>query len=78
MVIVIRYIIPKGVAGPLFVVELHIALNRVDEFFPASARIEFEVDEQFLFNPPVQGFVNRIIRRLSSLRHGSSDIRILD
>ena len=73
VVIVIRYIIPKGIAGPLFIVELHIVLNRVDEFFPASARIEFEVDEQFLFNPPVQGFINRIVRWLSRPRHGSGD-----
>ena len=78
VVIVVRYFIPKGVAGPLFVVEPHIALDRVDKFFPTSARIEFEVDEQFLFNPPVQGFVNRIVRRLSRPRHGSGDIRILE
>ena len=78
VVIVIRYIIPKGIAGPLSVVKLHIALDHVDEFFPAFTLIEFEVDEQFLFNPPVQGFVNRIVRWLSRPRHGSSDIRIFD
>ena len=49
VVIVIRYIIPKGIAGPLFIVELHIVLNRVDEVYQASARIELEDEELFLF-----------------------------
>lgn len=75
---VVRRIIPESVAEPLFVVELRIAFDRLDKFFPAPAFIEFEVDEPFLLDPSVQGFVDWIVRWLSCTGHGSGDVRILD
>ena len=57
VVIVIRYIIPKGIAGPLFIVKLHIALDHVDEFFPAFTLIKFEIDVLFGQLPASSGFI---------------------
>ena len=57
VVIVIRYIIPKGIAGPLSVVKLHIALDHVDEFFPAFTLIKFEIDVLFGQLPASSGFI---------------------
>ena len=56
-VIVIRCIIPKGIAGPLSVVKLHIALDHVDEFFPAFTLIKFEIDVLFGQLPASSGFI---------------------
>ena len=47
----------QGIAGPLSVVKLHIALDHVDEFFPAFTLIKFEIDVLFGQLPASSGFI---------------------
>ena len=60
-VIVIRCIIPKGIAGPLSVVKLHIALDHVDEFFRLLHSLSLKSMSSSVSCPPAQDLFGKHI-----------------
>ena len=73
-----RGIIANGIAGALFIVELHIAIKNAFDFIPGAAFVNFEVHEELFLDPAIQRLVDGIIRGLTGAGHGSDDVGILD
>lgn len=77
MIVIIWRIISYGETGPFPVVVFNVICNNLSNKVTVVAIvvvIQFEIQKQLFFDPPIQRFIDRIVRRLSSPGHGSNDV----
>lgn len=73
-----RSVIADRVAGPLLIIELHIAGDNRLHFLHTATFLQLEVNDEFFLYPAIKSLVDRIVCRLAGTRHGTHDDCIPD
>ena len=71
-------IVSNGIAGALFIIELHVAIKNAFDLITAAALTNFEIHEELFLDPAVQRLVDGVVRGFTGTGHGTDDVGILD